>query len=81
MHYCRYQENYVLCMVAIKCTLAKPDGILEDVIVEEFMNDNIPLPVVASEVLNIPPVLVELAVTEPDQFSKHIHPIVQNTIK
>jgi hypothetical protein len=68
-------------MVAIQCALTKPDGILEDVIVEEFMNDNIPLPVVASEVLNIPPVLVELAVTEPDQFSKHIHPIVQNTIK
>lgn len=51
-------------MVAIKCTFTKPDGILEDIIVEEFMYDDIPLSVVSSEVLDIPPVLVELAVTE-----------------
>jgi hypothetical protein len=63
-------------MVAVKSSLAKSDGILEDIIVEEFMNNDIPLPVVACEVLDIPPVLVELPITKPDQLSKHIHPIV-----
>jgi hypothetical protein len=63
-------------MVAVKSAFAKSDGILEDIIIEEFMNNDIPLPVVACEVLHIPPVLVELAITKPDQLSKHIHPIV-----
>lgn len=68
-------------MVAGKCTLAKSNCVLEDIVVEELMNDNIPLPVVACEVFDIPPVLVELAISEPDQLSEHIHPVVQYTIK
>ena len=76
MHNCRYQENYVLSMVAGKCALAKSNCVLEHIVVEEFMNDDIPLPVVACEVFDIPPVLVELTISEPDQLSEHIHPVV-----
>jgi hypothetical protein len=68
-------------MVASKSTLAKSNRVLEDIVVEELMNYDIPLPVVASKVFDIPPVLVELAISEPDQLSEHIHPVVQNTIK
>lgn len=68
-------------MVASKSTLAKSNWILEDIVVEEFMNHNIPLPVVACEVFHIPPVFVELAITKSNQLSEHVHPIVQYSIK
>ena len=61
-------------MVASKSTLAKSNRVLEDIVVEELMNYDIPLPVVTGEVFHVPPIIVELAVSELDKLSKHVHP-------
>jgi hypothetical protein len=53
-------------MVSIKCALAKPDGILEDVIVEKLMDNYIPFSVIPCKIFNIPPVVIKLAITELD---------------
>lgn len=68
-------------MLSWQGTLGEADGILEDVVVKEFVDNDIPLPVVTGEVFHIPPIIVELAVSELDKLSKHVHPWVQDAIE
>lgn len=81
MHYGRYQEHKVFGMITGECASAKSNCILEDIIVEKLMHDDVPLAIIACKIFDIPPIFVKLAIGEPDQLCKHIHPVVKHSVK
>ena len=45
------------------------------------MHNDVPLSVVLSEVLDVPPVLIELSIAEPYDLGEDVHPGVQDSIE
>jgi hypothetical protein len=51
------------------------------IVVEELMHYNIPFPVVAWEVFDVPPVLIEESIPKPEQFRPYIKPAMDKTME
>ena len=59
-----------------KSSFGKSNGILEDIEIKELVDYNIPFSVVTSEILDIPPIIIELTISKSDKFPKKVHPRV-----
>ena len=81
MHNCWNEEDEILCLLSVNYTLWKSNGILEDVVVEELVHNDVPFPIVASEIFHIPPILIELPVSKSNDLSEDVHPGVKDAIE
>ena len=75
------KENQVLRLLSANRAFCESDGILENIVVEELMDNNIPLAVITSEIFHVPPVLIELSVSKGYQLWEHVHPRMQDSIE